>query len=180
MIATHEVGALLLALGRAGVELAPHPSDHARVRHRPAALSPTVAERLRSHRGAIVGLLAGVGLPEPGTDAADLLAERLGTADELGMATAPGTSGWMLALGESLGGVPEAVACDTPTPPEPVPSAVDLVEQRAAELAEDHYRDRAAERHWGFYHWWQMGETERARRRAKIVREGLAQSEVLG
>lgn len=31
-------GALLLTLGRAGIELAPHPTDPSRVRHRPAVL----------------------------------------------------------------------------------------------------------------------------------------------
>jgi hypothetical protein len=100
-----ELASLLLALGRAGVELAPHPTDPARLRHRPADLPPDLSARLRLHRAAVVGLLAGGYAPDPhgGTDAGYVYGERLGVADDLGMPTHPGSAAWLAAVGESMG-----------------------------------------------------------------------------
>ena len=97
-----QLAALLLALGRAGIELAPHPSDPARLRHRPADLPPDLSERVRLHKPAILGLLAGLCGPEPHGDAGYTLAERLGVAEELGLPTHPGSPAWLVAVGESL------------------------------------------------------------------------------
>lgn len=72
MNATHELATLLVALGRAGVELAGHPTDPARLRHRPAMLASELVESLRRHRGAMLGLLVTGYNPDAdgGTDAA--------------------------------------------------------------------------------------------------------------
>lgn len=103
---------LLLALGRAGIELAPHPTDPARLRHRrptpngwAADLPPDLSARLRLHRAAVVGLLVDGYAPDPhgDTDAGYVLAERLGVADGLGMPTHPGSAAWLVAVGESVG-----------------------------------------------------------------------------
>lgn len=97
-----ELARVLLDLGRAGVELAPHPTDPARLRHRPATVAPDLAEALRRHRGAILGLLVGEQAPDDG-DAGYVFAERLGIADGLGMPTHPGAPAWLVAVGESMG-----------------------------------------------------------------------------
>ncbi len=96
------VGAVLLALGRAGIELAPHPSACDRVRHRPALLPPSVSALLRLHRAEVVRLLVAGYAPDDGTDGAVVLAERLSIADDLGMPTHPGASAWLIAVGESI------------------------------------------------------------------------------
>lgn len=102
-----ELAPLLLALGRAGIELAPHPTDAGRLRHRPADLPPDLSARLRMHRGAVLGLLADGYAPDPHgdppTDAGYVLAERLGVADGLGLPTHPGSAAWLVAVGESMG-----------------------------------------------------------------------------
>lgn len=95
---------LLLALGRAGIELAPHPTDPARLRHRPAVLPPDLAERLRLHRAAVLGLLVRGCAPLADADVEYVLVERLGIADDLGMPTHPGAPAWLVAVGESMGG----------------------------------------------------------------------------
>lgn len=95
------LGPLLLALGRAGVELAPHPTDAGRLRHRPADLPPRLAAQLRMHKPAILELLAGVDAPAD-DDAAYTLGERLGIADDLGMPTHPGSPAWLVAVGASM------------------------------------------------------------------------------
>ena len=92
--------ALLLALGRAGIELAPHPTDAARLRHRPGELPPDLTEALRRHRGAIMGRLVGRYAPAGDTDAGYVLSKRLGVADGLGVATHPGSPNWLIAAGE--------------------------------------------------------------------------------
>lgn len=99
----HELASLLLAMGRAGVELGPHPSDPERLRHRPAPLPPALAGRLRMSKAGILALLGEGYTPEPDSDAGHVYAERLGMADGLGMATAPGSPGWMIAVAESMG-----------------------------------------------------------------------------
>lgn len=98
----HELAPLLLALGRAGIELAPHPTDAGRLRHRPADLSPDLSARLRIHRAAVAGLLVD-GYAPADDDAGYVLGERLGVADGLGMPTHPGSAAWLVAVGESIG-----------------------------------------------------------------------------
>lgn len=96
------VALLLLALGRAGLELAPHPTDAGRLRHRPATLPPDLSARLLIHRAAVLGLLADGYAPAGDTDAGYVLGERLGIADGLGLATHPGSPAWLIAVGESM------------------------------------------------------------------------------
>ena len=97
----HELAPLLLALGRAGIELAPHPTDAGRLRHRPAHLPPNLSARLRIHRAAMVRLLVD-GYAPTDDDAGYVLGERLGVADGLGMLTHPGSAAWLVAVGYSL------------------------------------------------------------------------------
>jgi hypothetical protein len=100
-----EVAGLLVALGRAGVELAPHPTDPARLRHRPANLPPDLTARLRLHRGAILTVLASGYAPDAHADdddAAYVYGERLGVAEGLGLATHAGSAAWLVAVGESM------------------------------------------------------------------------------
>lgn len=102
----HELAPLLVALGRAGIELAPQPTDAGRLRHRPADLPPDLSARLRLHRGAVLGLLAGGYAPDAHAgsgDAGYVYGERLGVADGLGLATHPGSAAWLVAVGESMG-----------------------------------------------------------------------------
>ena len=103
MIQPRDLGDLLTALGRAGVELAPHPTDAARLRHRPVRLPPGLLEGLRRNREAILGLLAGERIDDPGGEAAYTFGERLAVADELGLPTHPGSAAWLVAAGESMG-----------------------------------------------------------------------------
>ncbi len=110
----HELAALLVDLGRAGIELAPHPTDPARLRHRPADLPPGFAERLRAHRAAVLSLLASDGGPDHDDDAAYVSGERLGIADGLGMPTHPGSAAWLVAAGESIGPAPARAERDAP------------------------------------------------------------------
>ncbi len=98
----HELAPLLLALGRAGVDLAPHPTDPGRLRHRPADLPEDLRARLRTHRAAALGLLVNGHTPAD-DDAGYILGERLGVADGLGMPTHPGSAAWLVAVGESIG-----------------------------------------------------------------------------
>lgn len=96
------VGRLLLDLSAAGVELAAHPTDGARLRYRPATLAPDLSARLRLHRAEVLGLLLGEYGVVSG-EAGYVLSERLGVADGLGMPTHPGSAAWLVALGESMG-----------------------------------------------------------------------------
>lgn len=98
----NELARLLLDLGRAGIELAPHPTDADRVRHRPADLPPDLSARLRIHRAAVLGLLVIGYAPAGDTDAGYVLGERLGVADGLGMPKHPGSAAWLAAVGESM------------------------------------------------------------------------------
>lgn len=92
---------LLVALGVAGVELAPHPDDPARLRHRPATLPPDLLALLRPNVADVRALLTEYA-PDPDSDAAAVLAERLGIADDLNMPTHPGAPAWLIAVGESV------------------------------------------------------------------------------
>lgn len=100
----HELAPLLVALGRAGIELARHPTDPARLRHRPANLPPDLTARLRLHRGAILAVLASGYAPDAHADddAAYVYGERLGVAEGLGLATHAGSAAWLVAVGESM------------------------------------------------------------------------------
>jgi hypothetical protein len=93
----------LVELGKAGIELARHPTDPALLRHRPAELLPHLSAQLRLHRDAIRRLLENGYTPEGETEAEDVLGERLGVADGLGMPTHPGSSAWLIAVGEAMG-----------------------------------------------------------------------------
>jgi len=97
----NELAPLLLALGRNGIELAPHPTDAGRLRHRPADLPPDLSARLRIHRAAVLGLLVG-GYTPGDADAAYIVGERLGVADGLGLPTHTGSPAWLVAVAESL------------------------------------------------------------------------------
>ncbi|MBL9000920.1 MAG: hypothetical protein JNK25_07265 [Phycisphaerae bacterium] len=106
----HELALLLLALGRAGIEMAPHPTDAGRLRHRrptPDGWVPDIpsvlSARLRIHRAAVAGLLVDGYAPPSDSDAAYQLGERLGIADGLGMPTHPGSAAWLVAVGEAMG-----------------------------------------------------------------------------
>jgi hypothetical protein len=96
---THDLSTLLLELGRAGAELAPHPTDAAMIRFRPASLDAGLLDRLRSHRFEVLNLLC---RPAPG-DTDYVLTERLGAGAELGMPVHAGSAAWLIAVGESLG-----------------------------------------------------------------------------
>lgn len=97
------IARLLLALGEAGVEIAVRGD---RLLYRPATLTPDLAARLRTHKSAVLELLAaGDGYaPEADSDpeAAYVFNERLGIADDLNMPTHPGSPAWLIAAGESL------------------------------------------------------------------------------
>ncbi len=95
------IAPLLVALGRTEIELARHPTDAGRLRHRPAVLPPDLAARLRWHRAAILELLAG-GYAPTDPEAEYVLRERLDIADDLGMPTHPGSPAWLIAVGESM------------------------------------------------------------------------------
>ena len=96
------LGPLLLALGCAGIELAPHPTNAARLRHRPADLPSDLLARLRIHRAAVLALLVNGYTPTNETDSEYVLGERLGIAEELRLATHIGSPAWLIAIGESL------------------------------------------------------------------------------
>ncbi len=98
----HGLAGLLLDLAAAKVELARHPGEPGRVRHRPADLPPDLAARLRLYRAAVAALLERGYLPEPGGEAAYVYHERLGIADELAMPTHAGSPAWLVAVGESI------------------------------------------------------------------------------
>ena len=101
-----DLAPVLYLLGRAGAELAPHPTDPARLRHRPEDVPRRLAERLRECRPAVLRLLADGYTPGPGPagDAgAYIVAERLGIAEGLGLPIHPGSPAWLVAVGEAAG-----------------------------------------------------------------------------
>lgn len=107
-----ELGPALIALGTAGVEVALHPSDPSRLRFRPTDLPADLLARLSQHRDALQSLMTG-GYSPVGEDAAAVMIERLGIADDLGMPTHPGSPAWLIAVGESLAvGCADAVSVD--------------------------------------------------------------------
>ncbi len=92
---------LLDSLGREGIELAAHTTDSTRLRHRPEMLPADLLTRLRTHKAAVLGLLVKGYKPED-DDAAYVLSERLGMADDLGQPTHVGSTAWLVAVGESM------------------------------------------------------------------------------
>ena len=96
-----ELAELLAALGVAGVEVALHPTDAARLRHRPSTLPDALAQEIRSYRSDILALLRTDHAPTC-PDARNLMFERLGIGDDLGMPTHSGSPAWLIAVGESM------------------------------------------------------------------------------
>lgn len=101
MMHTRHRALLLIALGTAGVELAAHPIDSKRLRHRPATLPTDLVGSVLDHRDAILDLLND-GYSPTISEAVNVYFERLGIADDLGMPTHPGSPAWLIAVGESL------------------------------------------------------------------------------
>jgi len=97
---TDELAALLLELGAAHIELAMHPTDAGRLRHRPPGLPPAIVAKLRTHRAALLSLLRGGYVPVD-AEAVYVFHERLGIGDELAMPTGTGSPAWLIAVGES-------------------------------------------------------------------------------
>jgi hypothetical protein len=97
-----QLARFLLELGMTGIELARHPTDPALLRHRPAELPPHHSARLRLHRDAIRQLLEDGYAPAEESEAEYILGERLGVAEDLGMTTHPGSSAWLIAIGEAM------------------------------------------------------------------------------
>ncbi len=93
---------LLVSLGQASAEVSAHPDDSAQLRYRPMSLPPDWLEALREHHEFILTTLADAGGSVPPGDSY-VLGERLGTADELGLPTHPGSAAWLIAVGESVG-----------------------------------------------------------------------------
>jgi hypothetical protein len=100
-----ELSLLLLAVGLAGIDMATHPTHETSLRHRPATIPPDLAARLRLYKPEVLAILRGEGLPdetEGDSEAAYIMGERLGIADELGMPTHPGSPAWLVAVGEAM------------------------------------------------------------------------------
>ena len=96
-----ELGECLFALGIVGVELATHPTNPMRIRHRPATLPDALVLAVLDHRNAILDLLNdGYSPTEP--EAVYIYFERLGIGDDLGMPTHSGSPAWLIAVGESM------------------------------------------------------------------------------
>jgi len=95
------IGDLFVKLGVAGVELAPHPTDPARLRYAPNSLPAELLDDLRQHREAILVVLRDDYVADD-ADAAYMLGERLGIADDLGMTTHRGSPSWLVAVGEAM------------------------------------------------------------------------------
>ena len=101
MLHTRHRALLLITLGVAGIELATHPTNPMRIRHRPATLPTDLVDSVLDHRDAILDLLSN-GYAPTDPDAVYLMLERLGIGDDLGMPTHIGSPAWMIAVGESL------------------------------------------------------------------------------
>ncbi len=101
MLHTRHRALLLITLGVAGIELATHPTNPMRIRHRPATLPTDLVDSVLDHRDAILDLLSN-GYAPTDPDAVYLMLERLGIGDDLGMPTHIGSPAWMIAVGESM------------------------------------------------------------------------------
>jgi len=95
------LGALLVEVGVAGIELSSHPSAPDRIRHKPPELPSHVAARISFYKPDVLRLLQW-GFTPADAEAAYVLGERLGIAEDLGMSTAPGSPGWLVAVGEAI------------------------------------------------------------------------------
>jgi hypothetical protein len=93
---------LLIALGRTGITLAPHPTRPDGIRHRPSRMPFELAAGVRWHRESLCRLLADGFAPESCVDAEYVFHERMAIAQERGMGIERGSSGWMIAVGESM------------------------------------------------------------------------------
>ncbi len=101
MLHTRHRALLLITLGVAGIELATHPTNPMRIRHRPATLPDALVLAVLDHRNAILDLLNdGYSPTEP--EAVYIYYERLGIGDDLGMPTHSGSPAWLIAVGESM------------------------------------------------------------------------------
>jgi hypothetical protein len=101
MLHTRHRALLLITLGVAGIELATHPTNPKRLRHRPAILPTDLVDSVLDHRDAILDLLSN-GYAPTDSDAVYLMLERLGIGDDLGMPTHSGSPAWLIAVGESM------------------------------------------------------------------------------
>ncbi len=95
------LGALLVDVGVAGVELSSHPSAPDRIRHKPPELPAHFVARISFYKPDVLRLLQS-GFTPTDAEAAYVLGERLGIAEDLGMPTAPGSPGWLVAVGEAI------------------------------------------------------------------------------
>ena len=98
---TPPFGAFLVSLGKAGVEVAAHPSVPDRIRHRPVTLPESIVSGLRTHRTSILALLH-EGIRPLDEESAFAFAERMAVADGLEMPTHPGSAAWSIAIGETI------------------------------------------------------------------------------
>ena len=98
---------LLGELGRAGVEIALDPTDATKIRWRPSAIHAGLTARLRLHKAEILAVLKD-GYEPRDDDALDVLTERLGVADDLGMPTHVGSPAWLIAVSEAQAAVETA------------------------------------------------------------------------
>lgn len=97
-----DLAALLLDLGRGGVELAPDPSRPGALLHRPSRLPPALLPRLIDAKPSVLAVLKG-GPPALGSEQSEYaMTERLGVAEDLGMPTHPGSPAWLIAMGEAM------------------------------------------------------------------------------
>ena len=94
---------LLITLGAYEIELAAHPTDPERVRHRPALLPVGVAALLPPHKPAVCRLMREGFTPPDVGDAPRLLAERLAMAEAMGFPNHRGSPAWLVAVGEIVG-----------------------------------------------------------------------------
>lgn len=101
---TKALADLLIALGRAGIALAPHPSDPTRLRYRPSQKAQPWLSALRLHREMVLALLVTGDAPVQygDEDARYSYGERLAVAEDMGLPIHPGSAAWLVATGESV------------------------------------------------------------------------------